>query len=326
MAEARTPKVDVQKDGQLRPVWAKSVDSSDNLFYHATTGDTWNGGVCPSLAEPKGPGVYCFQSTGVRVCASILRGKFYGSARATFPNGECYEGSLRDSQVHGKGDYFWPNGDTYRGEWSAGKRCGMGTFVTKTSESPLLCSPALQELGLPAPRCYRYRGEWKDDLKEGKGIAELFSTPDPCDSGLLRKFEGLFAKNYPASGCLQTHCECGVETFPSVSYDGATSVGDFATWYWQGGSSSGGTDLLVLSSSGEEFASIASRMRKSMPLADIHCIQRVQNHDMRALYDLQRRVLENKVTAPPRRLHWQCKRFEGWAFHAPVIFCLCRLR
>ena len=32
---------------------------------------------------------------------------------------------------------------------------------------------------------------------------------------------------------------------------------------------------------------------------------------MRALYDLQRRVLEKKVTAPPRSMTWDCKVFEG---------------
>ena len=158
----------------------------------------------------------------------------------------------------------------------------------------------------------------------GRGVQELFSTPDASGSGLLRKFDGLFANGYPVSGSLQTHGESGVEAFESVCYDGATSIGEFPTWYWAAGDSTGGTNLVVLPPTGEEFASVSSRFHESMlALAGgpkIHCIQRVENHEMRALYDLQRRVLEKKVTAPPRSMTWDCKRLEGWAFHAPVRF------
>ena len=50
----------------------------------------------------------------------------------------------------------------------------------------------------------------------------------------------------------------------------------------------------------------------------IDSVQRVENNDMRAIYDLQRRVLEKKVTAPPRSRTWNPATMERWAFHTPV--------
>jgi hypothetical protein len=50
---------------------------------------------------------------------------------------------------------------------------------------------------------------------------------------------------------------------------------------------------------------------------DQFCIQRVQNDEMRLIYDLQRRALEKKVTAPPRSREWNAQTMERWAFHAP---------
>jgi hypothetical protein len=35
------------------------------------------------------------------------------------------------------------------------------------------------------------------------------------------------------------------------------------------------------------------------------------------MYDLQRRALEKKVTAPPRCMQWDSDTMERWAFHSP---------
>jgi len=254
------------------------------------------------------------------VWGSINAGKLKGPGRMTWTDGSRYQGEFSDSTLHGKGEYVWPSGDVYRGEWRAGERHGTGTCVSAHPE--MVRDGALKALGLPSARCMRYHGEREANIICGRGVQELFSTPDASDSGLLQKFDGRFVKGYPVRGSLQTHGMCGVETFESVCYDGATRIGGFPTWYWTEGASAGGTNLVVLPSTGEEFASVSSRFNESMLAltggAKINCIQRVENHEMRALYDLQSRVMENKVTAPPRSMTWDCKSMEGWAFHAQV--------
>jgi len=318
----RTPE-EVSRASKLS--WTRKAGAED-LWVHVVAGDTWSGSLCPSDGPcPTGHGVYHFQNTGLRVSGSIDRGLLQGPGRLTWEDGSRYEGEFSRSTLHGNGEYVWPSGDVYRGEWRDGKRNGTGTYVSSgNSHSSLVRQDALKALGLPSARCMRYCGEWEGDVMVGRGVQELFSTPDASGSGLLRKFDGLFANGYPVSGSLQTHGESGVEAFESVCYDGATSIGEFPTWYWAAGDSTGGTNLVVLPPTGEEFASVSSRFHESMlALAGgpkIHCIQRVENHEMRALYDLQRRVLEKKVTAPPRSMTWDCKRLEGWAFHAPVRF------
>ena len=49
----------------------------------------------------------------------------------------------------------------------------------------------------------------------------------------------------------------------------------------------------------------------------IDAVQRVRNNDLRAIFELQRRALQRKVTAPPRSLPWNPRTMEAWAFHAP---------
>ena len=161
--------------------------------------------------------------------------KLKGPGRMTWADSSRYEAEFSDSTLHGKGEYVWPSGDVYRGECRAGKRHGTGTYVSTNPE--MVRDGALKALGLPSARCMRYHGEREANIICGRGVQELFSTPDvpSSDSGLLQKFDDLFAKGYPVSGSLQTHGIFGVEAFESVCYDGATSTGDFPTWYWTEG-------------------------------------------------------------------------------------------
>ena len=46
-----------------------------------------------------------------------------------FPNGDFYEGELKDGIQHGQGKYIWANGNIYEGEWSNGKRHGFGLLT-----------------------------------------------------------------------------------------------------------------------------------------------------------------------------------------------------
>ena len=61
---------------------------------------------------------------------------------------------MKDGLPEGKGTANSPNGDMYTGSWMAGKREGYGTFITAADHSI-------------------YMGEWKDDMKNGKGLLQL---------------------------------------------------------------------------------------------------------------------------------------------------------
>ena len=108
--------------------------------------------------------------------------------------------------------------------------------------------------------------------------------------------------------------------FEKVQFDGETPVGHFATWYWNASENSEerGTTLLNLERSGEEFRAMERLFFYSMKSdSQIGSIKRVQNNEMRLIYELQRRSLQKKVTGPPRSMSWNTKTMERWAFHAP---------
>ena len=67
-----------------------------------------------------------------------------------FPNGDRYDGELKDEKRNGKGIYYYANGDRYDGEWKDDKRNGKGIFYCSNGD--------------------RYDGEWKDGKENGKGI------------------------------------------------------------------------------------------------------------------------------------------------------------
>jgi len=53
---------------------------------------------------------------------------FTGVNKKTYPNGDVYEGNLKDDQPHGKGKMTYiEDGRVYEGDWVDGKRNGKGT-------------------------------------------------------------------------------------------------------------------------------------------------------------------------------------------------------
>ena len=46
-----------------------------------------------------------------------------------FPNGDHYEGEIRENRMHGSGTYFYANGDIYTGEFINGLPDGNGSFA-----------------------------------------------------------------------------------------------------------------------------------------------------------------------------------------------------
>jgi MORN repeat len=52
-----------------------------------------------------------------------------GCIRHAWPDGERYEGKLKDKQREGFGVFTWPNGVRHEGEWRQGKQHGYGVAV-----------------------------------------------------------------------------------------------------------------------------------------------------------------------------------------------------
>jgi hypothetical protein len=278
-----------------------------------------------------------FANSGLQVEGTVhgdmQRLVFSGHGVMEWPDGSHYKGQLSESKFNGKGRFTWSNGDVYDGVWRDGKRHAFGIF--ETQQAPLT--------GLEATRqgCYahsmRYTGEWVDDLMHGDGRIQYFDAPCehedvgervadaeangralPARGKLLRQFTGAFKRGLPTVGKLETPCEC----FDEVKFDGARDAGSFATWYWApspSGNARGGV-LVDLDPLGEEYRAACTRFMASMPPTGIIIfkIQRVQNEDLRCIYDLQQRALEKKVMGPPRFLAWNTRTMERLAFHAPV--------
>lgn len=303
------------------------------------SGDKWVGGsrMDGNNQVPFGDGNYLFANTGLQVSGTVHgnmeRLVFSGHGVMEWPDGCRYEGQLLESMFHGKGRFTWSNGDVYDGVWCEGKRQAFGIFETRQAEYT----------GLEAmwKGCYahsmRYAGEWVNDLMHGNGEIQFFDAPGkhedigecvadaeangdavPARGNVLRKFTGAFKGGMPTIGKLETTSEC----FDVVKFDGATYAGSLAAWYWApspSGDARGGV-LVDLDPVGEEYRAACSRFMASMPLTGISIlnIQRVQNDDLRCIYDLQESALKKRVTGAPRFLAWNTRTMERLAFHAPV--------
>lgn len=309
------------------------------LWRHVETGDTWEGDLSAAVPPvPLGEGKYVFASTGLQV-TGIVHGDmqhlvFNGNGVMQWPDGSRYVGNLKDSKFDGRGRFAWANGGTYDGAWHEGRRQGHGTF--ETHDAAFLALEAEGKNAFAHSMCYA--GEWSNDLMEGDGVIQYFGAPEASEDALqdpwrnsnqrgplLRRFTGVFKKGLPTVGELKTQDEC----FDKVAFHGATDAGCFATWYWApspAGYARGGV-LVDLDARGEEYRAVCSRFTASMPSPDIRIahIQRVQNDDLRCIYDVQRNALEKKVTRPPRSSTWNTHTMERFAFHAPVCFFSCRI-
>lgn len=77
----------------------------------------------------------------------------------TFPNGDIYDGDFFDGMRHGEGVYVAKKGYKYVGAWKDDFRHGAGTFTYAEKDSE----------GRPV-HFGTYEGEWKRNMRWGKGI------------------------------------------------------------------------------------------------------------------------------------------------------------
>ena len=71
------------------------------------------------------------------------------NGKATYPNGDMYNGNFYEDQRHGKGKYIWKDGRIYQGAFSNDHRCGYGIYSWPDNSI--------------------YKGEFYSGLRHGKG-------------------------------------------------------------------------------------------------------------------------------------------------------------
>ncbi len=111
------------------------------------------------------------------------------SEKNKWETGTTYKGEWQNSQKHGYGVQTWPNGNKYEGEWANGLRHGHGAFWVKENKpveeanktrssnsgslstvSTALKSTKSKSADVSALRKV-YTGDWKNDLRDGLGVA-----------------------------------------------------------------------------------------------------------------------------------------------------------
>ena len=70
--------------------------------------------------------------------------------RIQYPNGDVYEGEMKESSKNGQGIMTYANGDTYDGNWVNGKKEGQGRLTSYSGRRV-------------------YTGSWSNDKKNGEG-------------------------------------------------------------------------------------------------------------------------------------------------------------
>ncbi len=96
-----------------------------------------------------------------------------------FPNGDVYEGEVKNSKPHGKGTLIKTKGLEYVGEWQNGIREGKG--LSKWTKGLRKGSS--------------YNGEYKNDMPNGKG--KMYETMRDVGEKCFRKYEGDLLNGQP---------------------------------------------------------------------------------------------------------------------------------
>ncbi|KAJ1438576.1 hypothetical protein B484DRAFT_444472, partial [Ochromonadaceae sp. CCMP2298] len=103
----------------------------------------------------------------------------HGFGRASWVDGDCYDGQWKEGQHGGQGIFKWSNGDCYEGQWEEGVGHGQGTmeWIDGRSYKGLWKEDSMHGQGVF--KCINgdiYEGKWKDDKKQGQFIITKKAT------------------------------------------------------------------------------------------------------------------------------------------------------
>ena len=143
----------------------------------------WNENI-----EMEGYGIYYISDRNVVTEGVWNKGNIV-FGRTFFPNGDIYEGEMKDSVPNGKGKLIFKNGESYEGDFKMGEMSGKGTFIfeDKTEYSGGI------ENGI-------FNGKGKMKWENGTEYIGNFVDSSLCGIGTItniqkEKYEGTFDKN-----------------------------------------------------------------------------------------------------------------------------------
>ena len=150
-----------------------------NIYY-----GSWN-----ANGEMEGYGIYLIKEKNTVVEGIWEKGNnIYG--RIFIPNGDMYEGEIKNSLPHGKGYIYFSNKEIYKGDFVNGEMTGIGTFIYK--DGSYYCGKIEKgsfngEGSLKWNNETEYHGNFTDSTISGKG--KMFNNI------LGEKYVGNFDKN-----------------------------------------------------------------------------------------------------------------------------------
>jgi hypothetical protein len=104
--------------------------------------------------------------------ASVEGGLIHGYGRASYHNGDAYEGHFHHNKRHGKGVYYWKVGSHYEGDFEDDEMSGVGTryYVKGNVYEGAFLDGKKHGLGtMNFVNGDKYVGQWEHDDMSGQG-------------------------------------------------------------------------------------------------------------------------------------------------------------
>ena len=140
-----------------------------------------------SADKMQGRGTYWFfnVTNSVFYVGEFADNCFSGLGKMLFSDGSTYLGSFVNNSMNSKRAVMaFANGDKYKGEMSQSKRNGLGEYW-QVLPAAGLSNPSQSHL--------RYEGEFKDDLRDGRGVLTQELSGAHQGSGI--RYEGEYKED-----------------------------------------------------------------------------------------------------------------------------------
>ena len=143
------------------------------------TSDVYNGFFVNDKMHGRGSYWFHNVTNSIFYVGELHENNFQGLGKMVFQDGSTYYGSFINNSMSSKRAVMsFANGEKYKGEMEMSKRHGLGEYWSQMS--------AAQDGAF-----IHYEGEFRDDLRDGKGVITLRSENGATDPMALR-FEGEF--------------------------------------------------------------------------------------------------------------------------------------
>ena len=161
---------------------------NNNIYY-----GNWN-----EKNEMEGYGIYYIYdqkvvTEGIWIKGNIIFGRIF------FPNGNIYEGEMKNSVPEGKGKILFSNGESYKGDFKMGELTGKGVFIfnDKTIYKGGIKNGLFNDEGkIKWNNGTEYHGNFLDSTLCGKG--KIFNIGDQYEGKLeygIKKGKGIYKRN-----------------------------------------------------------------------------------------------------------------------------------